>query len=61
MYVLSFIIQNRYRITTVLKVETGIITSISASLIGRVVIIVIVYVIVFICDVIMRLTSHFGR
>ena len=61
MYVLSFITQNRYRITTVLKVETGIITSISESLIGRVVIIVIVYVIVFICDVIMRLTSHFSR
>ena len=55
----------KYRITSVLKVETDIIASIEASLTGRAVILVIMYVeifkigiIVFICDVKMCLTSH---
>jgi hypothetical protein len=40
-------IYNRYRITAVLKVETDIIASISASLTGRAVILVIMYVEIF--------------
>ena len=56
----------KYRIiTAVLKVETYIVTSISASLIGRAVILVIMYVetfktdvIIVIGDIIMCLTSH---
>ena len=54
-----------YRITAVLKVETDIITNISASLIGRAGIFVIMSVealkndvIVFICDIIMCFTSY---
>ena len=54
-----------YRIMSVLKVETDIITSIVASLTGWAVILVIMYikifktgVIGFICDVKMCLTSH---
>jgi hypothetical protein len=48
----------KYRITTVLKVETDIIASIAASPTGRAVVLMIIYVeifktdiIVFICDV----------
>ena len=55
---------NLYRITAILKVETDIITNISASLIGRTEIFVIMSVkafrtdvIVFIGDVIMCFTS----
>jgi hypothetical protein len=40
-------IYNRYRITAVLKVETDIIASISVSLTGRAVILVIMYVEIF--------------
>ena len=55
----------KYRITTVMKVETDIITNITVSLIGRAVLLVIMYVeifktdvIIFIGNVIMCLTSH---
>ena len=51
--------------TAVLKVETDIITSMTVSMIGRAMILMIVYVetskthiIVFICNIIMCLTSH---
>ena len=54
-----------YRITSVLKVERDIITSVAVNPIGRVVIVVIVYietfkadVSVFIGNVIMCVTSH---
>jgi len=43
---------NQYRITRVLKVETGIITSIAASPIGRAVILVKMFVEAFKTDVI---------
>ena len=52
-YVLSFRTQNKYRIMTVLKVETDIIIGcIEPSQIGRVVMIVIIYVENFKTDVI---------
>jgi hypothetical protein len=63
--VISYIQFDIYRITSVLKVETDIITTISANPTGRAVILVIMYVkifktdvIVFIGDVKMCLTSH---
>jgi hypothetical protein len=56
---------NKYRITTVLKVETDIISSIAASPIGWAMILLIIYVkifktgvIVFISDVKICLSSH---
>jgi hypothetical protein len=56
---------NKYRITAALKAETDIITTKAASLIGQAEILVIMYVeifktdvIVFICNIIMCLTSH---
>ena len=56
---------NKYRITTVLKVETDIISSIAASPIGWAMILVIIYVkifktgvVVFIGDVKICLSSH---
>jgi hypothetical protein len=52
----------KYRITSVLKVETDIIASITASTMGRVVILVIMYVETFKTDVIvlsiLNLTLH---
>ena len=54
-----------YRITAVLKVETDIIASIAASLVGLVVILVIMYVEIFNTDIIVfigikchNVTSH---
>ena len=58
----NFILNNKYGISTVVQVETDIITSIPTSLIGQTVILVIMYVGTFQTDVfdnmIMRLMSH---